>query len=394
MKILFYRYKSICEPDILDAFIELGHTVTEFWHDQGIDDMMSNTSSAIRSLSSFLLDHPQDAVFSINFFPHVSDVCNIFHLRYLSWIVDAPVLELFTAQIQHPYNRVFIFDRALYEDVRQYNEANIFHFPLGAAVTKKSALIHKVEKDIGTQFACDISFVGSLYTEKSPYDKLTGMSDYTLGFLDGIMKAQKNIYGYYFIDELLTDQLIQEFKEHIPAYYQNPYKNFMNDRYIISQLYIGHKITSMERKNTMQILSDHFQFHLYTTSETSELSDIVNMGPANTFTEMPLIFHQSKISLNTTSKAIRTGIPLRVFDIIACGGFVLSNYQPEIAEFFQLGSEIDCYGTMDELCEKASYYLEHDALRAEMAEAAYERLISEYTFPIRLSLLLNLAFSI
>lgn len=36
MKILFYRYGSICEPDILEAAQELGHTVTI------IDEEISN----------------------------------------------------------------------------------------------------------------------------------------------------------------------------------------------------------------------------------------------------------------------------------------------------------------------------------------------------------------
>lgn len=29
MKILFYRYNSICEPDVIQAFKELGHSVCE-----------------------------------------------------------------------------------------------------------------------------------------------------------------------------------------------------------------------------------------------------------------------------------------------------------------------------------------------------------------------------
>ena len=29
MKLLFYRYGSICEPDVIDGFQELGHTVRE-----------------------------------------------------------------------------------------------------------------------------------------------------------------------------------------------------------------------------------------------------------------------------------------------------------------------------------------------------------------------------
>lgn len=36
--------------------------------------------------------------------------------------------------------------------------------------------------------------------------------------------------------------------------------------------------------------------------------------------EVPLIYHNSKISLNSTSKTIELGIPQRVFDILNCDG--------------------------------------------------------------------------
>lgn len=88
---------------------------------------------------------------------------------------------------------------------------------------------------------------------------------------------------------------------------------------------------------------------------------------------MPLIFHESKINLNITSKAIRSGIPLRVFDIMACEGFVLSNYQPELAELFQSSAEFDYYTSVEELLEKTDYYLNHEKERNEIAHNGFEK---------------------
>ena len=34
MHILFYRYGSICEPDVIEAFQELGHTVEEICEEE------------------------------------------------------------------------------------------------------------------------------------------------------------------------------------------------------------------------------------------------------------------------------------------------------------------------------------------------------------------------
>ena len=45
-------------------------------------------------------------------------------------------------------------------------------------------------------------------------------------------------------------------------------------------------------------------------------------------------FRNSKINLNPTAKGIRSGIPLRIFDILSCSGFLLTNYQSELSDHF------------------------------------------------------------
>ena len=237
------------------------------------------------------------------------------------------------------------------------------------------------------------STYGFAYSEKCPYDKLTNISDYAKGYLDGIMEAQLKVYGYYFIDETLTEEIIEEFKQHMPNYYECPLDNFLTDKITISQLYIGNKITALERALTIQTLSTYFSVDLYTGSNTSALPNVNNRGFAKTLTEMPIIFHESKINLNTTSKPIRSGIPLRVFDIMGCEGFVLSNYQPELIELFEPGVDFDYYTSMDELVEKTNYYLTHDAERKEISHNGFIKVSKSYNYIIRFKRLLDMAFS-
>ena len=98
MKVLIYRYGSICEPDIISGFKELGFEVNEMTEEISNKELLPRDCARI--VSQFLLDHPQDFVFSINFFPIVSEVCNIFKIPYLCWTVDSPVLELFSKSIK------------------------------------------------------------------------------------------------------------------------------------------------------------------------------------------------------------------------------------------------------------------------------------------------------
>ena len=138
MKVLFYRYGSICEPDIIDTFQEIGLEVDEYTKE--ITNKNISQKDSVNQVGNYLMDHPVDFVFSINFFPVLSEVCNIFHLRYLSWIVDSPVMELYASSIQNPWNRTFLFDRALYDEIHPLNPNCVFHLPLGARIQSKDAL--------------------------------------------------------------------------------------------------------------------------------------------------------------------------------------------------------------------------------------------------------------
>ena len=217
MKLLFYRYGSICEPDIIQTFLESGFEVDEFTKE--IDNKNYSPSQSIKDVSMQLQNCTVDFVFSINFFPFLSEVCNIFHICYLSWIVDAPVMELYSTSITNEWNRIFLFDSALHSEIHPLNPENVFYLPLAANASNKEKLFASCSREQKDKFTHDISFVGSLYTEKCPYDKLTDAPDYLVGFLEAIMKAQEQIYGYYFIEELLTDEVVSTFRNHLPGFY-------------------------------------------------------------------------------------------------------------------------------------------------------------------------------
>lgn len=392
MKILFYRYGSICEPDIIEGFEDLGHTVSQITEEITNKNLVFGDSARI--VSRFLMDHPQDCVFTVNFFPVISDVCNIFKIKYICWIVDSPVMELFAKPIQNPCNRVFLFDRAQYDEIAPLNPGHIFHFPLAVNITAKQKVITTASAIERKHFASEVSFVGSLYTEKCPYDKLTSPPEYLSGYLNGLIESQLRVYGYFFVEDLLTDEMVEAFKKCLPGFYSYPMETFLTDKITMAQLYIGSKITAVERVRTMDLLSKHYPVDLYTGSDTSALPQVNNRGFAKSLTEMPIIFHESRINLNPTAKSIRSGLPQRIFDIMGCGGFVLTNYQQELPEIFEIGSEVAAYSSLEELNDMVDYYLNHDKERLEIAHNGFEKVAKEYNYPLRLEQLLNLAFSV
>ncbi len=391
MNILFYRYGSICEPDILKCFNESGHKCTTI--EDEIGDKSLTGVDSVRLVDRELSNGSYDCVFTINFYPAISDLCNIYHIRYISWTVDSPVLELFASSISNEWNRVFVFDRAQYEDIRAYNPGHIFHYPLAVdTVSKQSAIASAVSNGSAEKYRCDISFVGSLYTEKDSMTGLTGSQSYLKGFMDGLCEAQLRVYGYWFAQDLLTDSVIEDFKAEIPNYFRMKTDNHLTDRIVTGQYYMGNHITAMERERLIAYVADRYPIDVYTRSSTDGIKKANCRGGCETITEMPIIFHESRININPTSKAIRSGIPLRVFDIFACEGFMLSNYQPELCELFVPGEDFAYYDSIEQVPELISYYLEHDSERKEMAHSAYVKVKEQYSYMVRLNKLLVLAF--
>lgn len=385
MNILFYRYNSICEPDIIAVMKRLGHTVTEITEEMRNKEL--DARGQMNLVSAELKKQESQIVFSINFFPVVSEVCNIFHIPYVCWIVDSPVMELYSYSIRNNWNRIFLFDYALYEEFRNENPKGIFYLPLGADYERLDSLIESITEEDRKKYSADVSFIGSLYTEKCPYNHLKEES-WLKGYLDGVIEAQTKVYGYNFLEECITDEALRQFKEKVP-FYHFPEKANHNDRAAMAHLYLGNKVTEQERLRLLKRVSETYSLDLYTASDFSPLPKANYRGLAKSATEMPKIFHLSKINLNFTSKPIRTGIPLRLWDILGAGGFVLTNFQSEIPEYFEVGKDLDIYASEEELVDKIGYYLEHDRERQEIAENGYLKAKEQYSLELRVKQILR-----
>ena len=386
MNILFYRYNSICEPDMIEVFERHGcqiNALTSEIHNKNV-----TPKECLFIISNALKRKKYDIVFSINSFPVISEVCNIFKIPYVCWIVDSPVMELYSDSIKNQYNRIFLFDYVLYEEFYRENPQGIFYLPLGANYYRVDNLIKTITEEDRKRYSADISFIGSLYTEKCPYNLLREDGSYLKGYLDGLIEAQLKVYGYNFLEECLTDQVVSDFKEKVP-FYQFPEKSNHNDKAAMAHLYLGNKVTEQERLRLLGEISKYFRLDLYTGSDTEQLSDVNVRGLAKSITEMPKIFHLSKINLNFTSKPIRSGLPLRIWDILSAGGFVLTNYQTEIPEYFEIGKEIEIFSSKEELIDKISFYLVHDEERKKIAGNGYERAKREYSLDVRIEEMLS-----
>jgi spore maturation protein CgeB len=108
--------------------------------------------------------------------------------------------------------------------------------------------------------------------------------------------------------------------------------------------------------------------------------------------ELAAIASLSKISLGFLSVTNHNGHTSRTFEIPASGGFMLAARSDGQKEFFEEGTEIECFGSYEEMRDKIRWYLSHDEARERIRKAGRDRsLRSGYSYHDRFRFVLEVA---
>ena len=83
-------------------------------------------------------------------------------------------------------------------------------------------------------------------------------------------------------------------------------------------------------------------------------------------------------------------MPLRCFDIMGAGGFLLSNYQSGFLDLFVPDEDFVFYENKKDLVQKIGYYLEHESERQSIAQNGYDKVAANHTYRHRVKEMLDL----
>lgn len=102
--------------------------------------------------------------------------------------------------------------------------------------------------------------------------------------------------------------------------------------------------------------------------------------------QMVAIFNKSKISFNLAVG--KTGYPLRVFEALGMGSFLITNEVPVRYRLFEDRKHLVYYndGNLEGLID---YYLKHDKEREVIAQNGYKEVVARHTFDLRVKKVLE-----
>lgn len=383
MIIYLLEWKSFGNEDIKEILSEMGHKIISV----PFSDTKIKADEIERLLVQKNADGSCDFVFSFNYFPEVSICCHKLGIKYVSWVYDSPHIAVYSYTILNNCNYVFLFDYALYDELHSAGIKTVYYMPL--AVNEKRLQRMQLAKG-DAKYNHDIAMVGSLYWEPKHrlYDKFASISPYAKGYLDGIIDAQKKLYGRYILKEMLSPDIVEEMQK---AYPTDPNAStVLSPEDIYADYVLARQVTALERKEILELLGKKHRVDLYTYEKDVIIPGVINHGKIDYYDDMPYVFHNSKINLNITLRSIKSGIPLRALDIMGSGGFLLSNYQPEYDEYFIPGEDYVFYEDYYDLEEKVEYYLSHDNERREIAENGCRKVREKHNYRARIQMIMDI----
>lgn len=397
MKILYMDWRCFAGLDVPEAF---GHIKDPAGAPvEVVRYPFENTEKRTDPVfeEAFLTDltrESPDAVFSFNYYPILSLVCDRAQIPYISFVYDSPHIALYSYTILKPCNHVYVFDSAVADTFRRQGIHTVQYLPLAVNTRRLDSM--QPDPAACARFDADIAFVGGLYTEGHTfYDRMEPLLDErTRGYLEAVMDAQLAIDGLNFVEKCLTPDIVE--KMHA-AYPMDPNPDGAEtSAWIYAQYMIDRRITQTERTMLLKSVGEHVNgrhtLALYTRDPSFQAPGIVNRGRIDYYDEMPFAFRCARINLNLTLRSIGHGIPLRVFDILGAGGFLITNYQQDLFDLFVPGEDFVYYESNEDLLDKIDYYLTHEEERAVIAASGHAKAAAEHTWEVRLLQILKDVF--
>ena len=394
MKVLFFEWKSYGNDDIKEAFealnigvVSKAYSSKDNYHDEEIE----------KRLLDEIKENNPDFIFSFNYYPPIAYAANKASVPYISWIYDSPYVMIYSCSVILDTNYIFVFDKSVYEEFFNSGITTVHYLPLAANTDRLNRMLtDPVLKDkfINSKWSnkTDISFVGSLYNEAHNfYRRLHSIDDYTRGYLEGIIDAQRKVSSFNFVKTMLSDRIMDAMYVDLPL---KPEADSVAKReYYFGEYVINREITARERPEYIEVAAKNYGgLDLYTKNEEFSLPQVINHGPVDYYDYAPFVYRNAKVNLNITLRSIHTGIPLRVFDILGAGGFLLTNYQADLTDCYIENQDYVAYSCKEEMLDKLDYYLRNDTERQRIAMSGLKKTMDEHTYIKRVGSMVNIVF--
>ena len=375
VKIIFIDSAYVLTKECLSAIQQSGNEV-KYIH---IEKDNYNYDTFIRNFLHEIATFKPDFILTINHLGfdqqgRLTELLTNLEIPYASWYVDSPtvILTSFDKNLSD-YCNLFVWDKDYISDLNKAGYEKVDYLPL--------ATMPELFKPLNLKYINDVSFVGSsmVYAIHKNLRSIVFRSD-LLKIIEDIALEMLHLDTRR-VSEAIASVEKREGKLHFDNY------NQMED----FKAAILWRATQIYRLSGIEKLAPFYPTIQGDPNWDSILDNRFKIGrEIMYYTEMPTFYNSSKINFNMTSKQMKYAVNQRVFDVAACGQFLLTDYQQQLDEIFDIKTEAVCFDDIEEIPEIITFFLQNDKSRNNYAQAARKKVLKSETYLHRIEKMISI----
>jgi len=301
-------------------------------------------------------------------------------MPFASWYVDSPLLIIRHFQENRsPWGTIFLWDRDYLAELKALGHQHLHYLPLGT----DNALFRPMKKtELPDWGRFEAAFVGNSMTDAVARKiRELNLPESLLPKVDQAAELFTGSPGYDVRPHLAAAGLLDS----------APVDGFNEAELIDLEALILWRATQVYRLAMLKALKG---LPLTVVGDLGWEDFLRGDGfrlhpPLNYYDHLPAFYNLCEINLNATSLQMKTGLNQRIFDVPACGGFLLTDDREQLFEHFEPDKETAVFSSPEEARDKAGFFLSHPEERERIAQAAHKRVLDQHTYLHRVSELIE-----
>ncbi|MFW6243864.1 MAG: CgeB family protein [Desulfovibrionales bacterium] len=349
-----------------------------------IEEREAGRTEFIETLLQTVMEFKPDFVLTVNHLGVdregvLTELLERLELPLASWFVDNPHLILYQYQrLASPLTALFTWDRDNVGTLRDKGFSRVGYLPLCTDATRFRPV--RASSPAPKGWRARVSFVGNSMLSK----------------VGGRMKVGRFpaalLRSYRMVAQEFGSSTLRSVEEHLAAHHPDLHKIFQELATVEQRLAYETLITwEATRRYRKRCVGELLPFVPLIAGDRGWKTQFKGTGAAwrwhpelNYYRDLPRFYPLSEINFNCTSMQMKGAVNQRVFDVPACGAFVLTDQREQMDALFEPGSESVAYTDPEEIPELIDSYLRHPRQRAAVTAAARKRILAEHTYEHRL----------
>ncbi len=356
------------QNQIIDSLKNMGHHVHRL-------NAKGNPAEIADNLLKACVHFKPDCIFGINHIGFDQDG----KMAEIIWKLNIPVIFWYiddyrfiigeNKSLVFPNVIIFCFEKNNIAQLKKIGFEHVYYLPTATGLNPAKKYNNMKYSTLSNA----VSFVGSTFEstidqwKKPGYEKIMKHID----LKDFVFNQNKSLVDYVV--------------EH-----QSNFFNSKQDCYHYAG-YVAANATQIHRKTYIKNL-DCCNVHVFGDEKWKhfELNAQIH-SPVDNINVAPGIFNSSAINLNISSSQLESAVNLRIFDVPAANGFLLTDWKESLADLFEIKNEIEFYQSIEEMNDKVNYYLNNPQKKEKIIENTKKRVNAEHLLKHRLSKIISIA---